>query len=93
MSSVAGASGLTGMEIQISTRLVTNKQEKMIDYNFQVNVEPPKFTDWLFKKSRTKNIVKQIKVTTKDVLLNPPINIPNQQYIRFAVFEPIDPIK
>jgi len=69
---------------------IQQKQEKTIDFNFEVNIEPPKFTDWLFRKSKTKIVNKQVKVSSKDVLLNPPQIIPGQTTIRFFNFDKMD---
>jgi len=57
------------------------KQEKEIILN------RPTFIEWLFRKQR------KVRVSSKDVLLNPPQIIPGQNTIRFYNFNIVEPTK
>jgi predicted AAA+ superfamily ATPase len=66
------------------------KQEADITKTFDIVIDHPKFTDWLFKKQRTITISKVFKLTAKDVLLDPPIKFSNQETIRLFTYDPIN---
>jgi hypothetical protein len=74
----------------INDIFVLSQQEATITKTFNIEIEPPKFTDWLFKKKRVKTITKLFKLTAKDVLLDPPIDIPNKETIRLFNYKSID---